>query len=161
MYGVNWTRFIWDRVSSPLRQSVQLAWIRVLIAPIVSLHNRFLSFRTSIERDLSIGPSVRELQYWLNKLYDPADTRIEIKDYTQLDTLFIFLESENRPVYLPEFIGASNYDFEVCVPCELYENRAAIRGFLDRYKLATKRYLITWTGVCPIGVTPGLQELGP
>lgn len=147
-YGMNWVKFVWDRVSSPLRQPIQLAWLRALIMPVITLHTSFLSFVDRTARDLSIGPSVRELTWWLNELFDPDDRRIEIKNYVQLDTLYIFLESENRPVYLPTFIGASNYDFEVCVPCELRPIQASIEGFLNRYKLATKRYLITWTGIC-------------
>jgi hypothetical protein len=158
MYGVNWVRFIWERVSSPLRQPIHLAWLKALLQPVISLHDRFLNFEFATRLDMSIGPSVRELQYWLNELYDTSLQRIEIRDYEQLDTLYIFLESENRPVYLPTFIGASNYDFEVRIPCALFASRATIRGFLDRYKLATKRYLITWTGLCPVGIDPYIDD---
>lgn len=148
MYGINWTQFIWERIPAALRKTVQLSWLAALIAPVQSMYNRFLSFRSLTAQDLTIGPSVRELQYWANRLFDPADQRIEILDYTQIDPLYIFLESENSPVYLSTFIGASNYDFEVRVHCELRSQEAQLRGFLDRYKLATKRYIITWFGVC-------------
>ena len=148
MYSVDWTRFIRERVFSPSRQPAMLAWLRALISPVVSLHTSFQLFRIKAERNVTITPHVRVLEYWLNEIFDPTARQIEIKDYYQLSPLFIFLENENRPVYLPTFIGASNYDFEVCVPCSLVLQEQEIRGFLDRYKLATKRYLITWTGDC-------------
>jgi hypothetical protein len=148
MYGVDWSKFIWERVPSVTSKPVHLAWLRALVQPLVGLHNRFLNFRASKALDLSITSSKRHLQYWLNKLFDPDEKRIELKNYEQIDPLFMFLESENRPIYLPTFIGAQDYDGEVCIPCELKDQEVQIRGFLDRYKMVTVRYLITWTGIC-------------
>jgi len=156
MYNVDWTKFVRERVPSPPRKSKHVAWLIALIQPIISLHSRFLNFRTVVQRDITILPNKRILEWWLNELFDQDDRRIEIKNYDQQDTLFIFLESENMPVFLPTFIGASNYDFEVCIPCELITDRVFIQGFLDKYKLATKRYLITWEGPCPPGI--GLED---
>lgn len=139
---------MWERVYYPLKQVRVIAWIKALIQAVITLHAAFLNFRALTQRNLTILPSKRILQWWLNELFDPVARQIEIKDYDQLDTLFIFLESENRPVYLPTFIGSSNYDFEVCIPCAYASLEPQIRGFLDAYKLATKRYLITYTGDC-------------
>lgn len=144
MYSVNWDRLIKMLVPGAVRNPVHIAWLNALITPVKTLHTTFALFRTAMDERLTIGPGKRILQYWLNEKYDPTERRIEIKDYDQLDTVFIYLESENQPLYLPAFIGASNYDFEVCVPTELAGDELLIRSFLDTYKLATKRYLITW-----------------
>lgn len=149
MYNVNWTQLVNERVPSALRKPKMRAWLLALLAPVSGLHSRFLNYKTTVEWDISIHPSKRVLEWWLNELYDVDLRRIEIKNYDQIDSLFIFLESENKPVYLPQFVGASNYDFEVCIPCVLMPSAANIKGFLDKYKLATKRYILTWVGACP------------
>jgi hypothetical protein len=144
MYSIDWNRLIKTLLPGSVRKPTTIALLNALITPVKTVYNQFAAFRTNINEQLMITPQKRILQYWLNQKFDSTEERIEIKDYDQLDTLFIFLESENQPLYLPTFIGASEYDFEVCVPTELQGEELLIRSFLDRYKLATKRYLITY-----------------
>ena len=76
--------------------------------------------------------------------FDLSENRFEILDGDSNDILYIFLESENEPVYLPQFITGSTVDFIVKVPSSLQPLEAQIRGFLDKSKLASKRYRIDY-----------------
>lgn len=144
MYSVDWQKYVRDKIPSPVRKPVFEAFLNALLAPVKLIHSTFLLFRTNTLEQVRITPHKRVLQYWLNEKFDIVNREIEIRDYPPRDKVFIFLESENRPVYLPEFLGGSDFEFEVRVPIEYQDKQTAIENFLNTYKLPTKRYLIVW-----------------
>lgn len=140
MYGINWSTFVVERVPSPLRKSKLLAFLHALLVPVKTLHSMFLIFRQTIERDVRITGQVRIMEYWLNELFDSSSRRFIIQDYTNVQPVLIWGDSFNNPLYLPTFLSSSAYDFQVIAPCALKGQKAQIKAFLDRYKLAGKRY---------------------
>lgn len=154
MYGISWQYFIEERIGSPLRKAVMFAFFHAILTPLKSLHTRFLLFKTVQEREVNITPQVRILRYWLNELYDSTDRRFEVLDYTNTIPLLIWGESYNDPLYLPVFLSSKAYDFTVIAPCEAYSQRFFIIAFLDKYKLAGKRYKLRFAdsmgNACPL-----------
>lgn len=127
-----------------IARSPMLEWLGALISPVPTLHNAFLTFRARIMESITITGQVCRLRTGLNDRFDPALRRIYIVDQDELAPLFIFLESENRPVYLPVYITGSAVEFLVMVPAELASDEQLIRQFLNAYKLVTKRYRIQY-----------------
>lgn len=162
MYSINWQYFIEERLESPLRKPKNYAFFHGLLAPIKTLHTRFLMFKTAQEREVNIMPQVRILRYWLNELYDSTERRFEILDYTNTTPILIWGESYNNPIYLPVFLSSKDYDFTVIAPCEAYPQRFFILSFLHKYKLAGKRFKLkfqTDTGdFCPLVGLPDWSD---
>ncbi len=143
-YSVNWIRYIKGRVMDIAAQSKHMALIQAFLTPVFSLHASFLLFVTRIEYEIMVTPQVRILRARLNDKFDPDDRRFEILDGETFAITYIFLESENMPVYLPTFIGGFQYDFIVEVATELMSLEAEIKGFIDQFKLAGKTYQIRY-----------------
>src|SRR3990167_2890024 len=144
MYGINWQTFIEERVPSPARKPVMYAWLHAVMSPVKYLHSMFLVFKNTEETNLRITPQVCILRHWLNELFDYDDRRFEILDYENVEPILIWGESYNNPVYLPVFMSSSDYDFIVIAPCEAQMYVVQIRAFLDRFKLAGKRYKLSF-----------------
>lgn len=144
MYSINWAILIRRDVTFSVRKPVMLAFLLALVSPVISLYNLFLNFKTFTDFDLQVTGQVRILRYYLNQRFDTGLDRIEITDGDSNDILYIFLESENQPVYLPQFISGSTVDFIVRVPVQLIRYHPQITAFIDRYKLASKRYRIDY-----------------
>lgn len=143
-YSVNWIRYIKERVMDIASQAKHLALIKAFLAPVISLHASFLLFINRIDYEINVTPQVRILRARLNSKFDPDDRRFEILDGETFAITYIFLESENEPVYLPTFIGGFQYDFIVNVPTELMSLESQIKGFIDQFKLAGKTYQIRY-----------------
>lgn len=140
MYNINWTKFVEERLPSPVRKVTMRAWVQALLTPVKTIHTAFLIFKDTQERDLKITPQVRILRYWLNEFFDQSERRFDIEDFTQDQPLWINPESENNPIWLPTFLRSSSYEFTVVCPCELQDQIVDITAFMEKYKLAGKRY---------------------
>ncbi len=156
MYGLNFNSFIQDKTPSALRKPKALAWFNALLTPLKVLHTSFLIWKTGVERDVAITPQVRILRYWLNQLYDSGERRFEVLDYVNTEPILIWGESFNKPIYLPKFLSSKAFDFTVIAPCEARSQRVFIIAFLDKYKLAGKRYKLEFRDTgglgCPIDI---------
>lgn len=144
MYNIDWQRRIRWNTPGAQRKPKWLAFLLALISPVISLHNSFLLYRERIITDINTTGQVRILRHALNNRYDFDLRRILILDSEETETLFVFLESENRPVYLPTFINGVSVDFEVHIPIEYMGLELQIRSFIDRFKLVTTQYRIIW-----------------
>lgn len=144
MYGVIWARLIRQNLMAAISRSPMAEWLLALIAPVITLHTLFVAFRASQLEAVGITGQVCRLRTGLNDRFDPSLRRIYIEDQDELAPLFIFLESENRPVYLPTFIKGSAVEFVVWVPVDLDGQEQLIRQFVNVYKLVTKRYRIEY-----------------
>jgi hypothetical protein len=123
-----------------------VAWLARLLAALTWLHGQFTTWSNATRFDLKITGQVRSLEYHLNRLFDPDLSRIYIEDGAGGDLVFIFLENENNPVYLPGFLTKPGADFLVFVPYDIDTNVPAMADFLNRYKLPTKTYEFRFTG---------------
>lgn len=162
MFGIDWDIFIEERLPNAVRKPILFAWFHALLGPVKSLHTAFLTFKGTTERHVSITPQVCFLRYWLNELFDTAERRFEINDYTNSVPIRIYGQAENKPLYLPKFLSGKAYDFEVLAPCEASGQKVQIKGFLDKYKLAGKRYKLRFVdnvgNPCSIVAYPALEE---
>jgi hypothetical protein len=143
-YSLTWTRIIRQTLMGAIARSPMLEWLLALISPVAGLHNALLTFRARVLESITITGQVCRLRTGLNDRFDPISRRIYIIDQEEPSPLFIFLESENRPVYLPVFITGSAVEFLVMVPAELAPDEQLIRQFLNAYKLVTKRYRLQY-----------------
>ena len=95
----------------------------------------------------------------LNDEFDPAERRMTIEDGESgapAEAATVWRRGAGRWVMLPlrgtgavmahrrGFGGTSGYDFWVNVPRELAGAETRIRGMVDMYKLASKRYTINY-----------------
>jgi hypothetical protein len=144
MYSIDWNKLIKRQLPSALRKDRMISFIYALIGLVTRLHSDLLAYIDRVRLDIQMNGQVRRLEYGLNDLFDVSLRRIEIKDATDPEFVFVFLESENMPLYLPTFLSGQSVDFLVCVPAELEGDEISIRAFLDRHKLVTKRYRIEY-----------------
>jgi hypothetical protein len=140
MYALDLNKIINWLLPAPIRKALSIAWLNALLAPVSWLHGRFLSWSNSTRYRLNITPQVRSLEGYLNRFFDPFGGEIYITDGISTNMVFMFLESENRPLYLPTFISGTEFDFIVHCPFAIKNQEAQIRSFLDAYKLPSKRY---------------------
>lgn len=115
-----------------------------LISPLIDRHRGLLNFRSALLDDLMIRPNVRIFRYYLNERFDVSLRRITVVDGPEGDVVRIYTEGENQPVYLPRFLSAIPIDFEVRLPVTLRPFEAEIIAFIERYKLPTKTYTLTY-----------------
>ena len=139
-YALDVAKMIQWLIPSALRKSVMLAWLNALLAPVKTLHNSFVIFTAATKKDIAVTGQKRILEFHLNRYFGD----IQIVDATASAQVYIYLESENSPTYLPKFISGSSVDFIAIVPFGLQSQEVAIRAFLNKYKLPTKRYNIIY-----------------
>lgn len=144
MYNVDWVKFVRYRTPVNQRGARWLSFLGGLISPIVALHNSFLLARDRWLQDITVNGQKRRLQYALNQRFDPSLFRIEIADAVEPEPVFVFLEVENNPLYLPTFLSGVSVDFIVYLPLDAAPDEGLIRAFVDRHKLVTKRYRIEY-----------------
>jgi hypothetical protein len=144
MYSVDWFLWLDFYVFDPLRKSKMRALLRAFLSPLIGLHNRFVSFKTDVDFQLKVNSQVCKLAWGLNERFDSILRRIRIIDNANNQIDYIFLDSENRPLYLPNFLGSNEYEFEVRCPLSLKGVEKDIKAFLNIYKLPSKRYIITY-----------------
>jgi hypothetical protein len=138
-----------------LRRERLLAFLYALTAPVESLYRIFAGNRDSNLYRLLITPQVCYLERFLNNRYDTASRRIRIVNAFYADIAYLFLRAENKPVSL--FTRAENrpvhlftrgetsivpVDFIIAVPADISINENQMRGEVDSYKLAGKKYQI-------------------
>jgi len=144
LYNLDFVRLVKERIPGDLRTPFRVLWLYVLIAPVRELYSLFLQFKIVAEREVQITSNQRVLQHWANQYFDPVDQRIIIKDYEVNDLDYLFPTAEDMPIYLPDFLSAANFDFEVCVPLEYQTRETQIRAYIDKYKLVSKQYKLTF-----------------
>jgi hypothetical protein len=144
-YDFNISKWILWLLPSVLRKPKQIAWLNALLQPIGYIHTRFYSFKQRVDIELRVSPQVRILRGYLNERFDKDYNRIDIVDTGQISQTYIFLESENAPLYLPVFLSiGDNYDFIVRLPVDLIAYETGIKAILNKFKLPSKRYDIQY-----------------
>jgi hypothetical protein len=144
MYALDINKLINWLLPTAIRKAQQLAWLNALLEPARWLHTQFINWSNATRYDLRITGQVRSLEFHLNRIFDPSTQHIYITDAAAGTVVFMYLESENQPVFLPIFISGIQSDFIVHCPNNLTPFEIQLRGFLDKYKLPSKHYEIIY-----------------
>ena len=140
MYALDINTLINWLLPSAVRKVVMVHLFNVLLWPVRMLNEAFVLYVDRTRYELRITGQVRSLEFHLNRVFSPIANDIYITASVTSTQLFIFLESENQPLYLPKFISGTSSHFTVHLPNDLPPEEAAIKAFLNRYKLPTKNY---------------------
>lgn len=159
IYNINFHRLI-EQIAL-VRRNTPLAWLKVLVSPILVLYNDFISYRRDALYRLNHNSQVCYLKAALNDKFDNALRRITIANLPFTEPVWVSELADNEPVWIDEneavwlnevedFIN--NADFTVLVPLDLQpatENdniafETKMKGVLEYYKLYSKNYIIRW-----------------
>lgn len=143
-----------------LRKVKFVDFLNALLRPLEEVNFNLKAFRREAIYKVTHNGQVVYLQAVLNDKYDRNPRRIYIDDFPVFDPLYIYPEADELPVYLgtpylyPEGQGfqGAEFDFLVYIPLDLkpfdlYQLElllTQIRGLINYYKLASKRYDIIW-----------------
>lgn len=142
MYTIDWNKFLQWNLPSWMRQEGQVRWLSACTKPLQNLLAKFQSHETATRTDLKVTGQVRVLRHWLNGNFDPVLKDIYLEELPMVDTVFMYLESENQPLALPRFLSGRTVDFRVHLPNDL-SNYQRIVAFVQKHKLPSKTFDIS------------------
>jgi len=154
MFEIDWTRFvawIWPPI---IRQVFWVSFCRALIAPVVTVYNRFMLYRDDVMYKLAHTSQVWSIEKVLNDAFDPVSRRIYITDPGYFEVTLINRDTDEPPhTILQDAAGpilyisgdsayaGGSYDFIVVLPYQFSASDIyRLRALVDYYKLAGKRY---------------------
>jgi hypothetical protein len=140
IYQVHFLRIIRSFVFARLRKNKQYVLLKAMMSPLMVCYNEFDQYRKQVAKELTYTVSVCRIRARLNDVFDNADRRILVLRDAGGNVLYVFTEAENRPQYLPKYLGAGSVNYIVQVPIALMYRDADIRLNLTRYNLEP----LTW-----------------
>jgi hypothetical protein len=99
-YDIDYDELVLQLLPTWLRQPMMKAWLRVLVNPVKSLYNLFKANRKNDLYILSHSGQVCYLEAALNDALDPFLRGIYITDGPFEDPLFLYLDTETKPLWL-------------------------------------------------------------
>ncbi len=148
-YDIDFKKLTLWNVPNVLRKPRMLAWLWGCVYPFVTIHIDFLRFRKQKLYELSITPQVCFLEKLLNDRFDATQRRIVIVDAEDRPPLYLYINAENRPLFLgsrPLYTngeaGTITDDFIVKVPAVVSFDNNELNGLLKRFKLAGTKHAI-------------------
>ncbi len=153
MFGINFNTVVVWLIPKVLRTAFNVAWLKALVVPVVSLYNQLLTYKTDVLYKLSHNGQLCYLEGALNDTFDTALRRVYISDAGGDVITLIHRDSDGDPLLLDDdvtgafiihndsaYFGGS-YDFIVNIPYQFSEaDIYRLRALVDYYKLAGKRY---------------------
>ncbi|MBS2100718.1 hypothetical protein [Carboxylicivirga linearis] len=153
MFGIDFNNVVIWLIPKVLRKAFNIAWLKALVTPIISLYNQFTSYKADILYKLDHNGQVCYLEGALNDAFDTDERRIYISDAGGDTITLIHRDSDNDPLVLDAddysafimhndsaYFGGS-YDFIVNIPYQFSDaSLYRLRALVDYYKLAGKRY---------------------
>lgn len=154
---------LWMRTFS--RNPFNIAFVIVLITPLISLYILFLKLRKLNLIRMGITCQKFSMQKRLNDFFDPMERRIRIVKGMRYDSIFLYTEAEidpnaqdyysddinnkmkwlngaEKPIYLrTEAELYSEFDFIVEIP-NININEHQLRAEIEYYMLQSKQYKI-------------------
>ena len=158
-YDIDYKKLALNITPIKLRNQLYMAFQYLVVSPISRLAKMFDTYRTDTNYRLHHNGQVCYLRAVLNDLFDSTLRRIQIEDLAPQRELVIWKRDQNKPIMILErssgnaiivskrgFGGADGYDFVVICPLALRGviDETRMRAVLDQYKLASKRYTITY-----------------
>jgi hypothetical protein len=99
-YQLDYEALVAENTPDELRVPKMLAWLGVLLSPIVNIYNRFLLFKKAKEYQLRITPQVCYLEKLLNDRFDFTNRGIYIEDGADNPQTIMYARAELKPVYM-------------------------------------------------------------
>lgn len=134
----------------------QTAWLTILLFPLIWLYEQFLTYRTAMLREATTNSQVIRLTRSLRDRYNNESIYIShFSDY--INQAFVYLELEGSfdtfdylsgEAHLPadyDFMQTEyedQFDFVVRIPAVLTAQADAITAYVNKYKLASKRFKV-------------------
>lgn len=142
-----------------LRRSRMLAYVGTLLSPVGRLIALYDNYRIYTGYAIAHNAQVCKLRALLNDLLDAGQRRITISDAEPSgDVIMLYDRTLGSPLYvdgrdMPTMIYGRGYNpsedinFVVSVPRDWQDNdvlMARLQALVNTYKLASKRYIITY-----------------
>lgn len=157
-YDLSYQRLALSLVPLTLRRPLLMAFIYLLISPVICCANLFARFRTDTDYRLHHNGQVCYLSAMLNDRFDPTQRRIRITDVAPLQGNILYRRTEGRFLFAPSrnadaltlnrraFSGSDSVDFAVIVPADLQGSfpNSQMQALISAYKLASKRFIILY-----------------
>lgn len=152
-YKINFNRLVVQLMPTFLRQPRMIAFISLFSAELTKLHNAWLIKKSQDETWLQHNSQVCKLRKILNDEFDDIERRIKITDGQFYDRQYVYTLGEKKPKYLGKIFIRQNtdyadtgIDFFVVVPVEINieQNKYKLEAWVNRYRLASKRYKIIY-----------------
>ena len=154
-YNINFKKLVRWLTPNRLRMPIMLAWLQLLVSPVVSIYVSFLAFRKQKLYELGISPLVPDIERMLRDKYDFTLRRIYIGDAQDKPTTYLYNRQENKPIYLrkrseaqPKFLytrgesGLLQDDFIVWVPMDIVFDFLEMGTLIRKYILPGMRFKI-------------------
>ena len=161
VFDIDYDGLVWQSLPTRLRHFITYGWLKALVSPVKWLYNLFTANRANNLYLLVHDGQICYLQAALNDLFDPVSRGIFISDGPFEDPLFIYLEDEDKPVWLrlvseagatpypdpePLFLDSETYaegiGFIVNVPVAVVFDMARLKALVDFYRLPGKTYSV-------------------
>lgn len=146
IYSVDFKKLIDFFVRIPLRTTVRMEWLSVLIAPIVRMYGEHILFCEKTKYNYTYVSQVGKLTKRLNDEFDQTLRRIRVVDACNYSYQYFYTNAESIPVYLPIYLSTreefayKDTDFNVvmngCIVLEL----DYLINVVNRYKLISKKF---------------------
>lgn len=156
MFNIDFTKLVNNLLPWFLRGPRLRAWLLSLIAPVISLHTSFVSYRSSTIFSVGTTGMVLSLESMLNDVFnaDALYPRIYISDSSRKDKLYFFNSAEGRTtrlhnqgesfphIYLTNIFEPSGFDFTVWVPAALSFDYSRMYSLVAKHKAAGFQFQI-------------------
>lgn len=159
MYSLDIDNLVIKRTPPDLRLPKYVAWMQNMLCPMQMVNDDFVSTVDRLKEELSINGQTMVLEWALNNKWPDAAGGIQIDNTPDhKPRYYVWAKSENQgflafvrskdegypaPAYL---YGKDEYsvenDFTVRVPATLDFDEDEMKAFINKYKLADKRYKI-------------------
>lgn len=143
-------------LTPPVQRTVEvIAGIKAKFTPLETVKADFYAFFNKIEYEMIWNGQVCMLEELLNLEFDEIDKSIFISNANNIEKQFVFNTAEANeptyvfntievadPLYLRNDIESAQYHFIVNIPAAVTFNEAQLKFFVNKYKLAGKRWKI-------------------
>jgi len=114
MYNTDWNKFVEDNSPRFWRTSQRRRWLRVLIQPIVYLHNLFLGFRLSSIYEVTHTSQTIYFQKRLNDKFSSTNGGIIIDNTSdEIPKTYLFSKVEQQPSVYVFSKWQSIYNYQI------------------------------------------------
>lgn len=156
MFNLDFTKLINNLMSWFLRTTRMKAWLLSLVAPVITLHSAFITYRDSTIFSVGTTGMVLSLENMLNVVFNPEALypRIYISDAERKDKCYIYNTAEGRPIrfhnagepfppiYLTITGESTGFDFTVWVPAALPFDYDQMFSLVAKHKAAGFQFQI-------------------
>ena len=149
-YKVNFNKLLVELTPTFLRKNVFVAFVTLLVSPIVSIYTNWFKMRSNNLYMLAHNGQVCYLRKALNDTFDQSLRRIQIGNGNKFKRQYIYTRVEQKPKFLGKmFLYSRNdyadtgVDFIVYVPTALVNAKFyEIDALIQFYREGVKRYKI-------------------